>query len=66
MNSYLHLKIHILLIDVHGMHITCCVTAIFCSCWISVEKGTIFAFVGPALVIILVCIQVDQIAVNTD
>lgn len=66
MNSYLHLKTHILLIDVHGMHITCCVTAIFCSCWISVEKGTIFAFVAPALVIILVCIQVDQIAVNTD
>jgi len=66
MNSYLHLKIHILLIAVHGIHITCCFTAIFRSCWISVEKGTIFAFVAPALVIILVCIQVDQIAANTD
>ena len=28
--------------------------AIFCSCWMSVEKGTIFAFVVPVLVIILV------------
>ena len=30
------------------------VTAIFCSCWVSVEKGTIFAFVVPVLVILLV------------
>ena len=31
------------------------------SCWLSVEKSTIFGFVAPMLAIILVCIQFTEL-----
>ena len=41
---------------------SCVNTFVFCSCWMSFEEGTIFAFVAPALGIILVT-SMDKLSV---
>ena len=30
---------------------------LFCSCWLSTEDGTIWAFIGPVIAIIAVCFE---------